>query len=462
MTRAWRASRATRNSGQVVFALVAVGVLVVTFNGIRPVPGATGADLIFVVALLGSLTLLASDWTDRPIAPIWLLTAGGLLLSAALLVGIFPARPSHAALLFPGGSAYGGVNPETATLSNNAAAIRFVGTLVVLPLLIAMAANSAQRIRLLTDVWIAGAAFGALLGALGYLGVGSIAHLVSQAEVPGTATREAGLTTHSNAFALASAMALAVAAARLGRARGRSRLYFSAVVLVLIAAIAISGSRAGLVGGLFGLVLLATLHREGRKGSVRTAVIAALLAVVVGVALAPAPPPAVERLLGSDPSAAPATQQRAAIYPAVWHEVLQRPVVGHGFEYLRGSHNIYLQLMHAGGIIALAGFILFAVGSTATGFRLGRSDAVPDSLQSLARGLVASLAVWLVAVGIVQPAIFDRYLYIPAGLIVAIWALQRGRDQIRPPSKARVSSDPHLAPGAERAVAAHAFNPGRS
>lgn len=411
------ASRATATSGQFVFALVALGVLLVTFNGIRPVSGATLSDLVFVVGLIGGLAFLASRWTAIPIAPLWLLAAAGLLLCAALLVGIFPARPSQAALLFPGGDE---------SLSNAGAAIRFVGTLVFLPVLIAVAANSVHRIRFLADIWIAGAALSALVGTLGYLHVGGVAHLVSQGGASGAVSREAGLTTHSNTFALASAMALAMAAARLGRARGRSCLYFSAVVLILISAIVISGSRAGLIGGAFGLMLLAALHREGRKGSVRTAVVAALLAAVIAFALSPAPPPAVERLLGgSDPSVAPSTQRRVEIYPAVWHEVLQRPVVGHGFENLRGSHNIYLQLLHAGGLIALVGFLLFAVGSTATGFRLGRSQAVPDELRSLARGLVASLAVWLVAVGIVQPAIFDRYLYIPVGLIIAIWVLER-------------------------------------
>ena len=79
------------------------------------------------------------------------------------------------------------------------------------------------------------------------------------------------------------------------------------------------------------------------------------------------PPPALERLVGgSDPYGyvAQSTEERAQIYPAVWHEILQRPIVGHGFEYVRGAHNIYLQLLHAGGIIALTAFLIFAAGIT--------------------------------------------------------------------------------------------------
>ncbi len=99
--------------------------------------------------------------------------------------------------------------------------------------------------------------------------------------------------------------------------------------------------------------------------------------------------------------------------------------MGHGFEYVRGAHDIYLQLLHAGGIVALAGFLSFAVGITVTGVRLGRSAAVPEHLQGLARASVASLAVWLAAGGVVSTPIFDRYLYIPAGLVIAIWVLRR-------------------------------------
>jgi O-antigen ligase len=426
MTSASRARRASANSRPVVFALVAVGVLLVTFNAVRPVPSATAADLVFAVALLGIvLTPLDSHWTARPIAPAWLLTAAGLLLCAALLVGIFPARPSQAVTqVLSGVASNAGASSEFPAVSNAGAAVRLVGTLVFLPVLIALAANSRRRILVLADVWIAGAAFGALLGALGYLGVAGVAHLIAGgSDFQGSGVpRVAGLSTHSNHFALASAMALPVAATRLGQANGRTRVYFSVVVLVLISAIAISGSRAGLIGGLFGLALLTVLRPESRKGVVRTVIVAVMLAGVVAVVLSP--PPTVERLSNAE-SAATSTQQRKAVYTAVWHDVRQRPLIGHGFQYVRGSEDIYLQLLDAGGIIALGGFGIFAIGSLTSGFRLGRRDSLPDDMQSLARAACASLAVWLIAAGIVLPAIFDRYLYVPVGLIIAISASGR-------------------------------------
>jgi len=411
------------------FILVAAAVVLVTFSGLRPLPGANAADVFFVLALVPVVVgLLQSPWTGRQVAPNWLIIPAALLAVAALLVALFPAEPSRAALLFQGevlSASYRGVAPDRVDLSNGGAAIRFVGTLLLVPLLIAWVANSAHRIRLLADIWITGVAVGGLMGTLGYLGIESIAQLVGIGNPAGGTTRVAGFAHQPNAFALASAMALPVAATGLARTRGRARLYYSAVVLALIAGIAISGSRAGLIGGFFGIALLAILHPEGRRGLARVIVPVTVL-VVAWIALSPTLPPAVERLLGStSEEVAPATEARTTIYPAILGEVVERPIIGHGFQYIRGSHNIYLQLLHSGGIVALTGFLLFAVGSTVSGLRLARDDTVPADLRSLSRALVASMAVWLGVVGLVAPAIFDRFLYVPAGLTLAIWVVAR-------------------------------------
>jgi O-antigen ligase len=417
----------TTTLGRAAFALVAIGIALVTFNALRPAAGATASDVTILLALLVvGLGLVDSSWRLGQIAPTWLLAAGALLLSAALLVGIFPARPSHAALLFPGSPLSGSVAAPTATPSNAGVAVRFVGALVFLPLLIAAAANSGRRIQTLADVWIAGAAINGLVALLEYLHVLN----VGRSEWD---DRVMGLTNHPNALGLVSAMALPVAASRLAGANGRARFYYSAVTAAVVLGIALSGSRAALLGGVLGLVIIGALYREGRRGFVRSAGIAALLVAISALVLSPLP--SVARLFGGpDPygQVAASNQVREAIYPAVWDEVLHRPVVGHGFEYVRGAHNIYLQLLHAGGIIALLGFLVFASGITVMGLRLGASGGIPDDLRNLARACVASFAVWLLAEGLVGTAVFDRYLYIPVGLVIAISVLSRRSSAQRP------------------------------
>ena len=200
-----------------MFALVAVGVLLVTFNGVRPIPGATASDLTFVLAVLAiGLAFLDSDWKLGSIAPTWLLVAGGLLFAAAVLVGIFPARPSQVPLLDPFAMIAGGAPPQP-NLPNMGAAVRFVAALVFIPIVIAAAANSPRRIKVVAEMWIAGAALGALIGCLEYAGVIS---LDDQYRVYAQ-NRVIGLTDHPNTLGLVSAMALPVAASRLGASHGR-------------------------------------------------------------------------------------------------------------------------------------------------------------------------------------------------------------------------------------------------
>jgi O-antigen ligase len=408
-----------------MFALVAAGVFLVTFNAVRPVFNATASDLAFLLAALAiAIALVDPQWKFGRVAPGWLLASGGLLLTAALLVGIFPAQPSQAALLFPSG-VLGGGGPGPTIGSNTGVAVRFVAALVAIPVLIAISASSPRRIMIIGEMWIAGATMGALVGLFDYLGVVNLNSTYRGSGVV-YVDRAIGLTNHPNALGLVSAMALPFAASQLGGSRGRSRIYYSVAIALLISGIGVSGSRSALVAGVLGLVFVGALHRLGRRALIRTAGVAALLIAVVALAISP--PPAVERLLNrSDPHGyeALSTQQRAEIYPAVWHEVLQRPVVGHGFEYVRGAHNVYLQLLHAGGITALIGFLTFAGGVTVTGFRLGRDHGLPHQLQNLASASVASGGAWFAGGGLFGTAIFDRYLYVPAGLITAIWALRK-------------------------------------
>jgi hypothetical protein len=426
------AQAATTVFGRLIFALVAVGVLLVTFTGIHTAHGVTASGLVFAAALVGiGLALFVSDWRVRQVTPGWLLVAGGVLLSTALLVGLFPARPSQAALLFPGRLLGSPIwNPDCGCTSfnslpsNASGVIRFVGTLVLVPVLIAMIANSAHRIRFLADAWIAGAALGGALGVLQYLGVLNSIELVHGAGVS-VDSRVAGLTDHVDTLGIVSAMALPVAATRLGGCHGSARLWCSAAVMFLVAGIAVSGSRTGLVGGVVGVVIIAALHWEGRRGIKRTVVVGALFAAAIGTALTPSHLPVTERVLGTDPGAAISGQQHGVIYHAIWGEVLQRPVVGHGFQYVPTAHNTYLQLLHAGGIAALGAFLIFVFGTVTTGFRLGRSGTVSEPMRSLAQASVASLAVWFIVAANAQTLIFEPYLYIPVGIIIAILALER-------------------------------------
>ena len=89
------------------------------------------------------------------------------------------------------------------------------------------------------------------------------------------------------------------------------------------------------------------------------------------------------------------------------------------------GHSLYLGLLEAGGVIALAAFVCFAAGLVRTGLSLVREARVPTGWHDDAAGLTAAVIGWL-ALSAVQNSVFDRFLYIPAGLLIALAYNARG------------------------------------
>ena len=261
-----------------------------------------GRDRVPTWSFLGPSSVIGvcladSSWKIREIVPGWLLGAAVLLLSAAILVALFPpGKPSQAALLFPGEIlAHGGVARPNRALSNGGTAVRFVGTCN----LHSLADGGDSKLGPSNSVWrMRGLPVLPLAELLRHIGISRHWRRGRPQLVGGVGgvpweggVRVSGLTTHSNASPTPSAMALPVAALRLGRTRGRVRIYFTVVVSVLIGAIVISGSRGGLIGGFLGLAFVDVDRFRARAGFKRTALFTAAVAVVVAVAVAPPSPP---------------------------------------------------------------------------------------------------------------------------------------------------------------------------
>ena len=101
-------------------------------------------------------------------------------------------------------------------------------------------------------------------------------------------------------------------------------------------------------------------------------------------------------------------------------DLTRNPLLGIGFTRVRDAHDIYVQLWHGGGLLALAAFALFSGGTLWEGarqYRQRRAPPIPDLIVAL----MISLFVWLF-IGLVQNAIYDRYLYLPAALIITLRA----------------------------------------
>ena len=394
------------------FAAISAAMALITVNGLRLGEALTASDVLLAVAAV-LLAITAARTRTLPMSvPVWLPVAGAGLLAAGFLVELFPpSRPSQIELDREVSL------DELEGASNLGHLVRFEVALVAAPLLIAAGARTFRRAWLLIGLWLGSVALNCLVAVADSLGARLDDRLTGvdyTVHVRGQPDRMSGLMTHPVGLSLACAMAMPVAVWLTLNASGRRRLALTALVGLLVVGIVLTAARAGLVGGALGAVVILVIDRRFR----RTAVIVVIAAAVAIPAGAAAGIQGAERLLGRGTAVA-SDERRTLGYEQAWADIQDRFVVGWGFRYVRSAHNIYLQVLQAGGVLALAAFLTFVWGTLRAALRLSSHREVSEAGQGMARALAVSMGVWLLF-GLVQNSIFDRYLYVPAGLLLGL------------------------------------------
>ena len=386
------------------FACVLVAVPLVTFNALRATENVTYGDIPLALGALLLLCVWLRSGHRRGVVPLGFLV-GGFLLLVTGLVSSLPAENADS------------VVPT----------LRFSLTALGVPLIIMFAVSTPRRVSRLVDAWLLAAACNAAAGALDLLGVTHIGASLTDVDFANVVDRATGLTLHPNHLGLVTAMALPIAIARLGLPgfRGLSAL---ALVPLLVVGVFVSGSRGALLAAAGGLVIFFVFAiQTGRARTTAmllgaTAVAFVILLSVVGnneltgsVAF--------ERL-GGGAGAAQSDAERRQTLEASIDEAGKHLIVGEGFAVIRTAHNIYLQTLQAGGLLALAGFVALTAAIVRRARWLARpTPTSPRWLTALAAGSGASVCVWLFF-GMAGNAVYDRYLYIPAGLTLALALVQ--------------------------------------
>ena len=305
--------------------------------------------------------------------------------------------------------------------SNLVKAVEFSGALLLTPILVACLAGSRRRMNLVLLAWSASVVIN---GAVGILD--DSAHLSIGAAIAGRqyAGRQAGLTLQPNDLGVICAMIMPIALTKvmtLAR-RPAERIWYGIVLLIAIAAILVSGSRAALLAWVVVLVIafLARSPMRAKVGAliVVLAVAVPLIAVTTSVG-GSSQFAAITRLTHKTSATNAANSSRFFLYTTAITSFTDHPATGIGFSVVRQATDIYLQVLQAGGIFALAAFLLFVFGTLRLGLRYIRPRAPDDPDRILALAFLTSFGVWLFE-GFVQNDIYNRYLFIPVGLLLAM------------------------------------------
>ena len=279
--------------------------------------------------------------------------------------------------------------------------------LVLIPLLIAAVGTSPRRCVRLVDLWVAGAVVNACVAVADYAGVAHITPIGIYAN------RSSGLTVQPNYLALTCVISIPLAMLWLGRSR---RWTFAGLLAVpiLLGGVYASGSRAGTVAAVLaaaGTVVVVPRLRPGLRFIIPLGGIAILLLLMftnIGAKVLS------QVRLGASNTTSVSNYQRSLVAQAALDQIGDRPLEGVGFSVIANAHDIYLELLDAGGVIVLVSFLVFIAGLAQS---LRRSRAGP--LRDEAAVCALAVAAWL-ANGVFDNQLADKYLYVVPGLLYAI------------------------------------------
>lgn len=399
-------TRSGPNRMGIILAVVAAGTApwnAVAFGGLRPgdlaLVGAIGFLLLSRRSVEGVRGLVLPGWLLLLIAAVAALTAAHQLI---------PTDPAYLASRVTL-DAIG--RTVTAVFSNVGIGGRWLVSLIGVPLLCVLAHLQGPKVLgRLAMAYVAGTALSSVVAVTDALGVTAIS---AQFVVPDSGGRQAGLTVHPNHLAASVCLAVPFVFWIFSRGERRLNVVAGIALALLLAAEYESGSRGGAVCVVLTSALTLVLVRRLR--SKLPAVVGALFAamfVVFGLF-----PDSVAQLLTSvrlsNGAGVDASDQvRAALGAQGLADFRHSPFLGVGMQVGLDAHNIYRQLLAAGGIVLLGFFVAFAIGALRSAVRVGRDNP-------LAAAAAASIAAWLLF-GMVENLLTDRFLYVPVGIVVAL------------------------------------------
>ena len=396
---------------RLAFLCVCGFLLTVTWNGLRLGGGAV-ANAFMVLAFASVIAYVAIERRKVPL-PGWLFLAGVGFALTAMVTLVFPPSSEllNATMLELRNVANeAGLIGELYQRSDLATLMKVELALVLIPVMLAIVGSTPARIARLIDMFVISAAICAWVGVVDYAGF----H-IAPTEIQGT--RSSGLTIHPNYLALTCAIAIPLAFLWINRP-GRWRQAGVIAVAILLAGVFATGSRAGTVAAVLAVIASSAFLPRLRRALPIILPVAGMGMVAV-LMLTDVGGQVIDQVrLGSNNYTAQGSDLvRDRAYDLAFDQFTARPISGVGLNVIQDAHNIYMQLLAAGGVIAMASFLVFIGGLARSTLATVRASTGATRDTAVALGIAGT--VWL-ANGVYDSQLVDKYLYVVPGFIVAL------------------------------------------
>lgn len=303
------------------------------------------------------------------------------------------------------------------------------GKSLVIFLLVANVVDTERRFRVLVAVMVACASIAAMYAVMNYA-AGRFDPTGQRVE-----GYDSALAANPNDLALTLNIVLGLALGLLPVLRRRvHRVLLVAAIGTLIAGVIVTFSRSGFVTlGVLGAMWAARRLRE-RGGRALPSI--ALVGLVVLVAVPAGYSDRLSTIVNTDRDPTGSADERWNTMMSALGQIARRPLLGYGLgnsvhvsvaqgDIPREPHNAYLKLAAEAGLPALAVYVLF-IASAFTAARAVRRFFARRregwELGRLASGVELALIAYAVG-ALFSPVPYHFYLYFPAGLAVAIFAI---------------------------------------
>ncbi len=412
--------------GRAGIALIMMAAATATWGLIKfPMGGVADMFLLAAIGLAGIATLFGDLRFKLP----WWVFVPPVAILICVIVRQLDATPYYLRVLRYQVTYY---KPESVVKG-----AFWIFAMLAVPLGIAACTGWDRRVpRWVMGSYVTGVAISSLVALTDLAGLTHVSEGIGYAS---NNLRQPGLTEHPNTLGFTCVISIPFVVYFISTVKRKWQWLPALAFIILLGGVAATGSRGAQV--MVPVVLLGSfLFVKNKRETARTVALAVSGALLVAVTLLITVLPANIRddlyRFGSSTSATQnSNDDRLILLRLAVGDFSRYPIFGAGIRHVVEAHNIYLQILAAGGVVLGIAMLVYWGAILFDCWTLGRLD------NSFGYYLLISIIAWMI-LGAIENQLTDRHFYYTVGCIAAISAFRSTPDEessVFPPPAQRSS-----------------------